>query len=138
MDMKNMIKKQEGVTFIGWCIILAIIAFFVLITLRLFPLYNEKMQVISAMKSVSSRPGISDESDRDILKQFMRTAQVGGSNRFNDKTIRELAFVEKPKEKGGNKTLTVQFEARNKFFDDIEFVLVFDETYELRGGSTGE
>lgn len=136
--MKNMIKRQEGVTFIGWCIILAIIGFFVLITLRLFPLYNEKMQVVSAMKSVASRPGISEQTEREILEQFKRTVQIGGSTRFDDKTTRQLANVEKPKEKGGPRLLTVQFESRNKFFDDIEFVLVFDESFELKGGGTGE
>lgn len=136
--MKNMMKKQKGVTFIGWCIILAIIAFFVLITLRLFPLYNEKMIVVSAMKSVSSRPGISEETDREIRKQFLRTVQIGGSNRFDDQSVMKLVTIEKPRESGGNKRLTVGFEARNKFFDDIDFVLVFNESYELRGGGTGE
>lgn len=120
-------------TFLGWCIVLGIIGFFVLITLRLFPLYNEKFTVISAMKSVAQRPGIDKEADHEILKQFLRTVQVGGSNRFDDSTIRDLASVEKPETKGGHKTLNVQFEARNKFFQDIDFVLNFDETVELTG-----
>lgn len=135
--MKNMIKKQEGVTFIGWCIILAIIAFFVLITLRLFPLYNEKMQVVSAMKSVASRPGISEQSEHDILDQFVRTVQVGGSDRFNMKNIREYASVEKPQVAGGNRILNIQYETTNKFIDDIQFLMVFDETVELKGGGAG-
>lgn len=131
--MKKMIKSQRGVTFLGWCIILAIIAFFVMITLRLFPLYNEKVGVLTAMRSVAQRPGITSDSDADVLKQFLRTVQVGGSQRFDDKSIKELAFIDKPQEKGGARTLTVQFEARNKFFQDIDFVLNFDETVELTG-----
>ena len=81
-DMKNMVKKQRGVTFIGWCIILAIIGFFVLITLRLFPLYNEMFEVITAMKSVGTRNGAETMGQREILTAFVRTAQTGGINPF--------------------------------------------------------
>ena len=131
--MKKMINQQRGVTFLGWCIILAIIGFFVLITLRLFPLYNEKLIVTSAMESVASRPGIEKASDADVIKQFLRTVQVGGSYRFDDKSVKELADIEKPKTKGGAKTLTVEFESRNVFFQDIDFVLNFSKTVELTG-----
>lgn len=136
--MNNMMIEQRGVTFIGWCFILAILAFFVTITLRLFPLYNEKMQVIAAMNSVAKRPGAESMQNSELLKNFMRTAQVGGSSRFDDKSIKELAQIEKPDDKGGRKKLHVTFEARNKFFQDIEFVLNFDHSVELGAGSTGE
>ncbi len=137
--MNRMMKQQQGMTFLGWCIVLAIIGFFVLITLRLFPLYNEKFIVISAMESVAARPGIDKKSDKDILKEFLRTVQVGGAQRFDDKSIKDLAQVEKSAEKAGAKLLTVAFEARNVFFQDIEFVLNFQKSVELTGtASTAE
>lgn len=132
-----MIKQQRGMTFLGWCVVLALIGFFVLLTLRLFPLYNEKFIVISAMDSVAARPGIDKDKDKDVLKQFLRTVQVGGSTRFDDRSIRELAEIDKPETKGGYRTLTVQFEARNVFFQDIDFVLNFDRTVELTGKASG-
>lgn len=132
--MNKMRKQQRGMTFLGWCIVLAIIAFFVLLTMRLFPLYNEKLIVNNAMKSIATRPGVTEMSDSDVLKNFMRTVQVGGSQRFDDRSIRELAKVEKPKTKGDARTLTVMFEARNKFFDDIEFLLNYNNTVALGGG----
>ena len=131
--MKNMIRNQKGVTFIGWLIILAIIGFFVLIVLRLWPLYNEKFTVEQAMKSVVSRSGINEASEREVMKQFLRTVQVGGSRRFHSNNIKDYAEIEKPKTKGGNKSLHIQFEATNVFFDDIEFLLRFDKSYELKG-----
>ena len=135
--MNKLINQQRGVTFLGWCIILAIIGFFVLLTLRLFPLYNEKFIVQSAMKSVAARPGIEKASDAEVYKQFLRTVQVGGSRRFDDASIKKLADVEKPKTKGAPKTLNIQFEARNVFFQDIEFVLNFNQTVELTGKPAG-
>jgi len=54
--MKLPIKKQSGLTFIGLCIVLAIIVVFVLFGLRVFPLYNEKLQIESAINSVVNQP----------------------------------------------------------------------------------
>ena len=54
--MKNMRNKQHGIGFMGWSCILGAFAFFVLIGLRIFPLYNEKLIVINAMESVVNRP----------------------------------------------------------------------------------
>ncbi|OGT65689.1 MAG: hypothetical protein A3I13_05325 [Gammaproteobacteria bacterium RIFCSPLOWO2_02_FULL_47_50] len=136
--MNKMLNEQRGVTFLGWCIILAIIAFFVLITLRLFPLYNEKMIALSAMKSVASRPDVAEMSDTEVMKSFLRSIQIGGSQRFDDKTVKQYAKVEKPKTKGGPRSLTVTYEVRNKFYQDIEFVLNFNESVELRGSPSGE
>lgn len=133
--MKKQMKNQAGVTFLGWCIILAIIAFFVLVTLRLFPLYNEKFQVVQAMNSVATRSGMSDAPPSEVLKNFKRTVQVGGNRRFNDATTPKLAKVEKPKTKGAPRTLHVAFEARNIFFDNIYFVMDFDHSVELTGVS---
>jgi len=136
--MNKMLNKQRGVTFLGWLIILAIIAFFVMITLRLFPLYNEKMIVVSAMNSVAGRPEAAQMANSEIIKNFQRTVQVGGSPNFSDANTRKYVKVEKPDSKGGGRMLTVTYEFRNKFFDDIEFVLNFNRSVELGGSSSGE
>ncbi|HSR63086.1 MAG TPA: DUF4845 domain-containing protein [Gammaproteobacteria bacterium] len=131
--MKKMTNNQKGVTFLGWCVILAVIGFFVLVTLRLFPLYNEKFQVVQAMNSVATRSGMSDAPTAEVLRNFKRTVQVGGNRRFDDVSTPKLAKVEKPKTKGAPRTLRVAFEARNIFFDDIYFVMDFDHSVELTG-----
>ena len=135
--MKNMIENQRGITFLGWCVILAVIAVFVLITLRLFPLYNEKFIVLQAMNSVANRPDAESLSDKEVLTYFKRSVQVGGSYRFDDKTTPKLAKVVKPKTKGEHRKLRVQYEDRNKFFQDIVFVLVFDHSVDLSGSTGG-
>ena len=136
--MNKMLNEQRGVTFLGWCTILAIIAFFVTITLRLFPLYNEKMIVVSAMNSVASRPDAAQQSNYEITNAFLRTVQVGGSQHFNDATVKKFVKIEKPKTKDGARLLTVTYEIRNKFYDDIDFVMNFNRSVELKGNPSGE
>ena len=132
-----MIERQRGVTAIGWMIILAILAFFVLVTLRLFPLFNEKFTVEAAMKSVAHRNGIEQMSEHDILKNFERTVQVGGSYQFDDQSTLEKVHIEKSKDKK-TRFIHVTYQQTNKFFDDVQFLLVFDKSMELKSGGSGE
>ncbi len=131
--MKNMIKKQRGIGAAGWLTILGLIAFFVLLGLRLFPLYNEKMITVAAMNSVANRPDAAKLSKRDVVKTFLKNVQVGGSRRFDDKYAKDHVEVLKPKKSGEPKMLRVHFEVRNEFFQDVKFVLEFDRSMPLRG-----
>ena len=43
------LKRQQGMTGIGWLIILGMIGFFVSLGLRLFPVYSENFNVSSSI-----------------------------------------------------------------------------------------
>lgn len=137
VSMNQMINNQRGVTAAGWLTILAVIAVFVMIVLRLFPLYNEKMTVISAMDSVANRPDAAELSKRELLKSFLKNVQVGGSRRFNDATVKQFVKLGRDK-KTGIKTMTVEFENRNIFFQDIYFVMAFKRSVKLRGNEDNQ
>jgi len=135
--MKNMRNKQYGIGFVGWCSILGILAFFVLLTLRVMPLYSEKFQIIKAMESVANRPDSGKSSKSDLRKFFQKNIDVtSNSKRFNTITIKDLVNVVTDK-KTKKRYLHVAYEGRNVFVKDLEFLLVFDHKVEL-GGSGGE
>ncbi len=136
--MRKMISKQKGITGIGIMFVLVIIAGVVLITLRLFPLYNEKFQIVSALNSAVSRPGASEFNSKQAGKAFLTALAVTNINRFDSNNIKNYLEVIKPKKKGEPRMLHLQYEARSPFFADIQFVLVFDKTIPLTGPSTGE
>ena len=135
--MKNMRNKQYGIGFVGWCSILGIVAFFVLLTLRVMPLYSEKFQIIKAMESVANRPDSGKLSKSDLRKFFQKNIDVtSNSKRFNTITIKDLVNVVTDK-KTKKRYLHVAYEGRNVFVKDLEFLLVFDHKVEL-GGSGDE
>ena len=135
--MRNIIRKQDGLTGIGIIFVLAVLAGVVLLVLRLFPLYNEKFQVVSTLNTVASQPDAATYTTKTAGKAFMRAISTTTINRFDDRTIKENLKVLKPKKKGDPRILHFQYEARNKFFADIEFALVFDKKIPL-GGPTAE
>ena len=136
--MKNLFHKQDGLTFIGLCFILAFIAILVTFTLRVFPLYNEKFQVISAMNSVASRPDADSMSLTDIRKYFLRNIQVTNIERFSDENVKDYVNIIKPAKRGEPKLLHVQYQATNKLVADLQLLLIFDEKMPLRGPGEGE
>jgi len=135
--MKNMRNKQNGIGFGGWCSILGILAFFVLFTLRVMPLYSEKFQIISAMESVANKPKAKGMSTTDLRKLFQKNIDATtNSKRFRVSTIKDLVKVVKDK-KTKKRYLHVAYEGRNVFVKDLEFLLPFDHKVEL-GGSGDE
>jgi len=134
--MNKLIHRQKGITFLGLVIMLAVIASFVLFGLRLFPLYNTKLGLMSVMKSVASQPDAESFSQADVWKVFYNNADIQGLRVFSEQVVREHVKLEKDEE-GSGKSIHVTFEERNKLFDDIELLLNFDETMPMGGGASG-
>ena len=136
--MQNLKNKQYGIGFLGWSSLIGILAFFVLIGLRLFPLYGEKLTVISTMESIASRPDIKKLSTTKIREYFRKNIEVSSSStRFSTgPALKKLVQVETDK-KTKKRYLHVAYEGRNKFVKDLEFLLLFDQKIEL-GGSDGK
>ena len=136
--MKNMRNKQHGIGFLGWASILGVLAFFVLIGVRIFPLYSEKLTVLTAMESVATRPDIKSMTSKQIRTSLRKNIEISSnSERFSkEKLLKKLIKIETDK-KTKKKYIRIIFEARNKFVKDLEFVLLFDHKKELVG-SGGE
>ena len=136
--MKNMRNKQNGIGFLGWSTILAVLAFFVLCGLRAFPLYSEKLTVITAMKSVANQPEVGKKSVKELRTSFRKNIEISSnSERFSElKVLKELVKIETDK-KTKKKYIHVVYEGRQAFVKDLTLLLIFDHRVEL-GGSDGE
>ena len=136
--MKNLVSRQQGLTFIGLCFILAFIAIVVMFVVRAFPLYNEQFQIEAAINSVVSRPDAAGLSEKSVRDYFMRNMAITNIERFTDRNVKDHVKVEKPSKQGDPKIMHVTYEARNVLYGNIYLVMVFDKKYPLRGGDTGE
>ena len=89
----NLGRNQQGMTFLGWVIVLVLVGGIALIVMKLVPLYMESFKVDSALKSIVEQPNLKDESTADIYKQFVRRMNVEDVNRFNDRNVRKFGTV---------------------------------------------
>jgi len=137
--MRVMRARQCGMTFWGVLFIFGFIAIVVLFSLRAFPLYNEKMSVISAMNSVSQRPDSSKLTTKNIRKYFLRNIEATTNiERFTDQSVKQLVKVIKPRKKGQPRILHVKYQATSPLVAELYLLLEFDERMEIRGPNTGE
>ena len=137
--MRQMRARQEGLTLGGLMFVLAFIGVVVMFAVRAFPLYNEKMQVMSAMNSVISHPDSASMTDKEIRDTFLKNMYATTNiRRFDEKNIKDFLTIEKPKKAGDSKTVHLAYEARGALVYDLELVLVVDQAFPVRGNEGGE
>ncbi|MGH8658125.1 MAG: DUF4845 domain-containing protein [Gammaproteobacteria bacterium] len=130
--------KQQGLTLISFFLICALVGFFALVVLKLFPLYNEAFRVNASLKTIATMPDIAMKNGDEIKNLLLRNFEVQEVRRFDERNIKKHFKVEKEKGKK-ERTLHMQYEGRGPLFGDLDLVLKFDKAVAVReSGSTLE
>ncbi len=125
-------KRQQGMTFLGWLIVLALLAFFTTLILRLFPLYNEAFKVSQSLKAVASQPDIARKDTAAIRKFVMRNFEVQDVDRFDRNSIKNVLKVHKIKG-SKNRLITMKYEIRGPLLANLDVVLNYEDNIEIPG-----
>lgn len=120
----NTMKKQRGVTAMGWLVILGLIAFFVFIGLKLLPVYIENFSVVSSIKSLKSEPQVTQKTSAQILTLIDRRFQI---NDVENASRKNITITKKP----GVLTVSCKYSVTKKLFGPLSIVADFDETVEI-------
>ena len=129
--MKNLLKHQEGITFLGILIILGMLGCFFLFGLRAFPLYTEHFAIKQAMKGVAAQPYKSRNSIAKVRSLLLKNLDINSVYGFNAKKLKKVTTVKKKK---GKKILYFKHTKSERLFGDLYLTLKTDESIELPGG----
>ena len=129
--MKNLLKHQEGMTFLGILIILGMLGCFFLFGLRAFPLYTEHFAIKQAMKGVAGQPYKSRNSIARIRYLLLKNLDINSVYSFNSKNIKKVTTLKKKK---GKRILYFNNLKSERLFGDLYLTLKTDESIELPGG----
>ncbi|VAW77696.1 hypothetical protein MNBD_GAMMA14-2638 [hydrothermal vent metagenome] len=115
---------QRGMTAIGWLLVLGLIAFFTLITLRLVPIYLEYSKVVSVMESLANENGIGSKPRREIISLVTK--------RFDMNDIRKVSpkLVKLSKDKKMTR-ISIEYERREHLVSNIDVVASFSKQIEI-------
>lgn len=120
------IRKQNGLTLIGFFIVLTVVLFFAYTAMRLVPMYLEYYSLINAMDTMKNEPGAKTMAPRQIKQNLRTKLWVSYSaNNIKDQHIR----ISK-KSEGIN--VRVKYEVRKPFMGNIDIVGTFDRSVILR------
>ena len=115
--MRSM-HQQKGVTAIGWLIILGLIGFFVLLTLKMLPSYMEFYKISSTLETMTKDSGFENPAEiRDIAERRFDISFID--------TITPADVVIKPV--GSTFTVTAAYEHTEHVFGNVYVVMDFEK-----------
>lgn len=119
--MNNNHNAQRGMTGFGWLVVLALIAFFALLTLRLAPVYLDYYKVVSSLKSLKQEPNLTQKTPAEIMDLLSRRFDV---NSINDVTRKDI-HIEKS---GGVLTVGVKYQVRVPIMGNVDALVSFNRS----------
>lgn len=113
-----MMRRQRGMTLIGWLITLMLLAVGGLITIRLVPLYMEAYSVGSILRSMESEARLSNASRSELRETFRKRLNINSIDRVDDD---DLDF----NDVAGGVQLLVDYEVRVHLLGNLDAIASF-------------
>ena len=122
--MKNY-NKQSGMTMVTIAAALALLAFFVLIAITLFPVYMENFSVSSHVSRLANDPRAKEMTKRELRESLLKKF---GIDDVENVTKQDIIISEIT----GGYSIEVDYEVRKSFLGNVDVVIYFTETAEVK------
>ncbi|MES9900097.1 MAG: DUF4845 domain-containing protein [Sedimenticola sp.] len=122
--MSPIYRNQQGMTFTGWLVVLALIGFFALVGMKIVPIYLQNYSVRTVVQSLEDEPLISRKSSNEIRKIIMRRFDING---IYDLKRDHVSVKVSP----GIMDVSVVYDVRKKMVGNLDIIVSFDERIRL-------
>jgi hypothetical protein len=116
-------KHQQGLTFISLVFFLALIAFFVLLGLKIGPIYLDHMKVTNALAEIKKTPDIETKSANEIRESLNKRFNM---NYVNDVTQDDITVVKQ----GNYLKVIIEYEVVKKIAGNLSVLVEFKDVIE--------
>ena len=117
-------KRQQGLTFISLVFILGLIAFFVLLGLKIGPIYLDHSKVVSALAEIEKTTGIEEQSEAEIRDSL--------SKRFNINYVYDVTQDDITVTKYQNYLkVAIEYEVVRKIAGNLSVLVAFNNVIEV-------
>ncbi|MCP3665944.1 MAG: DUF4845 domain-containing protein [Gammaproteobacteria bacterium] len=117
-------KNQAGVTAMGWLVILGLIAFFALLTLKIVPVYLEHYSIKSVVTSLKDEQFISKKSKKDISTMILTRVRINGVYDMDPDSITI-------KKNGGTTNVDVTYSVQKNIIGNVDVLISFSDQVDL-------
>ena len=124
-------KKQSGITFMGFVMLVVVLAFFAYGGMRLTPIYTEYFGVVKSMNYVQKEPGIESKSIEEIRRmlEVQFDLQYVDQKDVPPKSIQLITA-------NGQRSLNVAYDIDVPFIYNVDLLVRFNKTVDLTHGAT--
>jgi len=113
-------SQQKGMTAIGWLFVLGLIGFFVLLALRLFPIYSNNFKIKGVVESLAKERNLFSMQREEVLRLIVKRNGINMVEGFDPKHFKII------KTKSGNKEYHITYEDRRPILGHLDVVAKFD------------
>ncbi len=124
MNIRNL-RNQQGLSIIGFIIVLSLVVFTSFIAMRIWPIYYEYFAVVNAMNSVASTRGSARMSPYDVRAKVYANLFVSGT----EGTIKNenITVVRK-----NGVHVRIVYERREPLIGNLDVIAHFDKMVRLQ------
>ncbi|MGR8999960.1 MAG: DUF4845 domain-containing protein [Gammaproteobacteria bacterium] len=116
-------KRQQGLTFISLVFFLGLIAFFVLLGLKIGPIYLDHMKVTNALAEIKKTPDIETKSANEIRENLNKRFNM---NYVYDVTQDDITVVKQ----GNYLKVIIEYEVVKKIAGNLSVLVEFNDFIE--------
>jgi len=117
----NLPKRQRGMTFISWLLVLGIVGIFATIALTLIPIYIEHYSVKHVLAQFENDRDLAKKSTGELRELMKKRLKINGVYGFD---VKENLKVERDKDRV---TVRVLYEVRRPVMGNVDLVVHFDD-----------
>jgi Domain of unknown function (DUF4845) len=117
------LHRQKGMTAIGWLIVLGLIGFFTLLTLKMSPSYLEYYKIVSTLDSLEQESGM--QSPADIRRLLNRRFNISYVETINENDVKITTA-------GPFFKVTAKYDSRVHLFGNVYVVMAFYKQVQVR------
>lgn len=122
--MNASFKGQRGLTFISLIFVLGLIAFFVLLFLKIGPIYLDHSKVVNALAALEKTPDIETKTEPEIRSIL--------DKRFNMNYVTDVGRDDIKIIQGGNYLkVVIDYEVIKKIFGNLSVLVEFSDEIEV-------
>jgi hypothetical protein len=117
------VRRQAGLTFISLIFVLALIGFFVLLILKIGPIYLDHHKVASSLAALNQAPELRDLSEfeiRDRLNKLFNMNYVYDVNQDDVKIVKHDEYLK----------ITINYEVVKKIAGNLSVLVEFNDVLE--------
>ena len=124
--MRQSLRRQQGMTGLGWLTVLFLLGFFVLLTFKLVPIYLEHHTIYSVLHSLEEEPLITTKSSREVEQMIMTRLNTNGVRDLKRESIK----IERTP---GLLKVTIAYNVQENMIGNVDVLVKFNDNVELVG-----
>lgn len=121
MKRKPMASKQSGMSMLSWLVVLGIAVFFILIGIKMVPVYLENYSIKQVLANMEQDRSVRKMTPAEMKKSFMKRLRINSVYQF------DRSWIHLKKEKEGMRFM-VDYEIRKPVAGNVAIVMTFSDS----------